>query len=114
MQMAGHTLSVAAAFRRSLRLLKPSRSQSVMSFAALFERAMVDMTSSSLPAPEPFGWRFARRKPVRGYSARRLGNGGDPETCHRGTLFVWMARCCDLVARQSVVPDIAYSVIFRE
>src|SRR6266446_237169 len=110
MQIAGHTLSVAVASRRSSKLTKPSTSQSFISFAALFERAMVDMTSSSLPAPEPFGWRFARRKPVRGYSARRLGNGGDPETCQRGTLSVWMARCCDLVARQSVVPECGYFV----
>src|SRR3984893_16153394 len=50
MQIAGHTLSVAAACRRSSRQSKPSRSQSFISFAALRERkTMVDIFFSSLP-----------------------------------------------------------------
>src|SRR5450759_1218541 len=61
MQMAGQTLSTTDAFRRSSTRLKPSNSQSFISFAALLERTMRDISSSSLPEPEPFGCRIARR-----------------------------------------------------
>src|SRR6266566_6808156 len=61
MQIAGHTLSVVDALRRSWRRLYPSRSQSFISFAALCDRAMWDIFSSSLPEPESFGRRITRR-----------------------------------------------------
>ena len=54
MQMAGHTLSVIEAARRSARLLNPAASQSFMSFVALALKAIEVIFSSSLREPEPF------------------------------------------------------------
>src|ERR1700716_1025377 len=47
--MAGHKLSLADDFRRLCSRLYPSRSHSFISFAPFWERAMVDIFSSSLP-----------------------------------------------------------------
>src|SRR5262249_40433165 len=57
MQMAGHTLSVMETNRISSILAKPSISQSRMSFAALFERTIIVIASSSLRAPDHSGAR---------------------------------------------------------
>src|SRR5258708_27277640 len=85
MQIAGQTLSVAAASKRSSKLLKPSSSQSTMSFAALFERAIIDTFSSSLRASELFGRSIARRRRCRDTHSE-TSRIVDAKKCQSGTL----------------------------
>src|SRR6266700_3274163 len=95
--MAGQTLSLMDANRTSSTFSNPSNSQSLISFAVLFERAIVDMSSSSLRASEPFGCSIARRKCQKigflGYFWRQHVIGGDVQWCRDGTFTTSGMRC---------------------